>query len=59
MRISLRIAERDYPVRAQLVEDAELRKKVVASFRDKYGTGDALIALIRGNDPRIIHIMAR
>lgn len=58
-RIVLRIAEREYPLRAEFVEDDALRKRVGSAFREKYGFQDSLLSILRGGRPKIMHLVAR
>jgi hypothetical protein len=56
--IVLRVAGTEYPVRITFIEDEEIRDRVRNAFRDKYGFGDAAIALFRGRGPRIMQVDA-
>jgi hypothetical protein len=56
--IALRIGEVEVPVRAQFIEDADERARIVAGFDAKYGS-NWLFDVIRGNDPRIMHVVPR
>jgi hypothetical protein len=45
--VTLRIAENEYPLRAQKVTDEELFNRLQATFRERYGFRDRLTGLIR------------
>ena len=55
----LRIEGRDYPLRADPIENTVLRGRIETAFRDKYGWTDAWVGFFRGNDPRIFHMLPR
>jgi hypothetical protein len=57
--IVLRLGETEIPVQVEFIEDEDLRGKVVATFREKYGFSDSVIALIRGSHPRIMQVERR
>lgn len=57
--ISLRIEGTEYPLHAVFIEDDELRARVVASFREKYGWFDGFVNFIRGSRPRIMRLDPR
>jgi len=57
--IALRIGSEVIPVRASFIEEEELREKVGAAFREKYGWSDSMISVIRGSRPRIMHVESR
>ena len=55
----LRIEGREYPLRAEFVEDDDLRARIVASFREKYGWTDGAFNIFRGSRPRIMRLLPR
>ena len=57
--IGLRVDGADHPVRATVVEDAPIRERVVAAFREKYGWFDGFIDVFRGSNPLIMRLDAR
>jgi hypothetical protein len=58
--IGVRVANREYAVRADLVEEDEaLRDRVLAAFRTKYGWSDRFVAWFFPGDPHIIQLAAR
>lgn len=57
--IVLRIEGTEYPLRADFIENEELRARVTAEFREKYGFSDVLISPIRGSNPNIMHMISR
>lgn len=52
-RAELWIGERAYPVGVTRVEDPELRARIAAGFREKYGFTDRLISPFRASEPNI------
>jgi hypothetical protein len=57
--IGLRIGDAEYPLRASFVEDEALRQRIVATFREKYGWSDGMMAVFRGSKPRIMRLDPR
>ncbi len=57
--IELRIGDEVLPLRVHFVEDAALRERVVATFREKHGWRDAVISPIRGSNPKIMRLHGR
>ena len=55
----LRIEGVEYPLRAEFIEDEELRERVEAVFREKYGFSDRMVGLFRFGDTRIMHMLPR
>jgi hypothetical protein len=58
-QLVLRIEGREYPLRAEFVEDDDLRARIVASFREKYGWTDGAFNIFRGSRPRIMRLLPR
>jgi hypothetical protein len=58
-QLVLRIEAREYPLRAEFVEDDALRERIVATFREKYGWTDGAMNVIRGSRPRIMRLRPR
>ncbi len=58
-QIVLRVEGESYPVTAQFVEDEQLRRRITARFREKYGWFDAMISLLRGSNPPIMRVEPR
>lgn len=57
--VRVRIEGTEYALHALFVEDDELRERIVAAFREKYGFSDALVGLFRGARPKIMRLTAR
>jgi hypothetical protein len=57
--ISLRIAAEEIPVRVDFIADEDLRGRVKAAFRSKYGFMDRLIDVFRGGTPKIMRVAER
>jgi len=57
--IGLRVGDGEYPLRASFVEDEALRQRIVATFREKYGWSDGMMAVFRGSKPRIMRLDPR
>jgi hypothetical protein len=57
--VLLRVAGAEHPVRAELVTDAELVRRVEAAMRTKYGWSDRLIAPFRFGDVHIMRLVPR
>jgi len=57
--VRVRIGGTEYALHALFVEDDELRERIVAAFREKYGFSDALVGLFRGARPKIMRLTAR
>lgn len=57
--VVLRIAEAEYLLRVEHVEDEVLRERIVQAFRDKRGFTDTLVALFRTRHPNIMRLVAR
>jgi hypothetical protein len=57
--IALRIAGIEYPVRASLVTDPALRKRIEEAYRAKYGWFDGFMNTFRGSEPRIMRLDPR
>jgi hypothetical protein len=57
--IDVRVAGEEVPVRVELIEDPELRQRVIDGFREKYGFSDRLVALFRGSTPLIMRLAPR
>lgn len=57
--VVLRIEEREYPLRAEFIENDELRERIVAAFRAKYGWFDGAVDFVRGKRPNIMHMVSR
>jgi hypothetical protein len=55
----LRVEGKEYPLRAEPVEDAGLRQRVVDAFRAKYGWIDRAMAAIRSDVPHIMKLSPR
>ena len=56
--ISLKLGAVELPLRAERVTDAALLERITAAFREKYGFGDTLAALVRG-DPLVFRVNPR
>lgn len=57
--VVLRIEGKEYPLRAEFIENDGLRERVVAAFRAKYGWLDGAVQFVRGKRPNIIHMISR
>jgi len=57
--VVLRIEDKEYPLRAEFIENDGLRERVVAAFRAKYGWFDGFINFVRGKRPNIMHMISR
>lgn len=57
--IGVRVADKEYAVRAELVADAALREKVLAAFRAKYGWSDRFVGWLFPGDPHILRLAPR
>ncbi len=57
--VVLRIEDREYPLRAEFIENDSLRERVVAAFRAKYGWFDGAVQIVRGKRPNIMHMISR
>jgi len=58
--IGVRVAGREYAVRAELIdEDEALRDRVFAAFRAKYGWSDRMVGWFFPGDPHIIRLAPR
>lgn len=57
--VVLRIEGKEYPLRAEFIENDRLRERVVAAFRAKYGWFDGFINFVRGKRPNIMHMISR
>jgi hypothetical protein len=54
--IALRIAGTEYPLRASLVTETDLRARIQEAFRAKYGWMDGVLGIFRGSEPRIMRL---
>ena len=57
--IVLRIEGKEYPLKAEFIENDTLRERVIAAFREKYGWQDTALHWIRGSRPLIMHMISR
>ena len=57
--VVLRIEDKEYPLRAEFIENDALRERVVAAFRAKYGWFDGAVKFVRGKRPNIMHMISR
>jgi hypothetical protein len=57
--IGVRVAGKEYAVRAELIEDAALREKVIAEFRRKYGWSDVFVDWVFPGDGHVIRLAPR
>ena len=57
--VVLRIEGKEYPLRAEFIENDKLRERVVAAFRAKYGWFDGFVNFVRGSHPNIMHMISR
>jgi len=58
--IGVRVAEKEYAVRAELVEDESLRERVIAQFRDKYGWSDRMVGwFFAASRPHVVKLAPR
>ena len=57
--VVLRIEDKEYPLRAEFIENNGLRERVIAAFRAKYGWSDGIIHFVRGKRPNIMHMISR
>jgi hypothetical protein len=57
--IALRIGDAEHLLRASFVEDEELRARIVAAFREKYGRFDGFLNVFRGSNPPIMRLDPR
>ena len=55
----LRIEGTEYPLRAEFVEDKDVRATIKLAFKKKYGVPDALISFVRGDRPKMMRLLAR
>ena len=56
-KLRLRIPAGDYPLRAERVLDAAEVERVTAAFREKYGTTDLVMELLRFGERRVFHLV--
>ena len=57
--ISVRVAGREYAVRAVPIEDEDLRARVFAAFRAKYGWSDRMVGWFFPGRPHIVRLAPR
>jgi hypothetical protein len=57
--VVLRIEGKDYPLRVVLVEDPDLRQRVVDAFRAKYGWLDRAVDAFRSGTPHVMKLSPR
>ena len=57
--VVLRIEGKEYPLRAVLVEDPDLRQRVVDAFRAKYGWLDRAMDAFRSGVPHVMKLLPR
>ena len=57
--VVLRIEGKEYPLKAEFIENDKLRERVTATFSEKYGWKDSVIHWIRGSRPNIMHMISR
>ena len=57
--VALRIEGKEYPLRVELVEDPELRQRVIDAFRAKYGWVDRAMDAIRSSTPHVMKLTPR
>lgn len=55
----LRIGEDEYALAVEMIEDDDLRERVAAVFREKYGFPDAALSFLRGSRPKIMRLRPR
>lgn len=56
--IALKVGSQQVALRATRVADAKLLERITAAFREKYGFGDVLATIIRG-DPIVFRVAPR
>jgi hypothetical protein len=57
--VSLVIGEREYPLRAELVEAEDERALVTKAFNEKYGWSDTVVGWFRSGRAKIVRLGAR
>jgi len=57
--IAVRVAGKEYAVRAELVKDEALEAKVVAAFNAKYGWQDTFVGWVFRGKPHIVRLAPR
>jgi hypothetical protein len=57
--VVLRIEDKEYPLRVEVVEDSDLRQRVVDAFRAKYGWVDRAMDAIRSSTPHVMKLLPR
>jgi hypothetical protein len=57
--VVLRIGGYAHPLRAELISDESLEKRVDAAFREKYGWEDRLVHLFGGSDSNTMRLVPR
>ena len=57
--IGVRVAGKDYDVRAELVTDDALQAKVVAAFNAKYGWSDTMVGWFFRGKPHVVRLAPR
>jgi len=57
--IAVRVAGKEYAVRAELVNDAALESRVLAAFNAKYGWEDSFVGWIFPGKPHIVRLAPR
>ena len=57
--VVLKIEGKEYPLRAEFIENDKLRERVTAAFHAKYGWVDSMVHLTRGGRPNIMHMISR
>ena len=55
----LRIEGTEYPLRAEFVEDDDVRARIEATFNEKYGLPDSLLGFVRGDRPKMMRLLVR
>ena len=55
----LRIEGTEFPLRAEFVEDDDLRATIKTTYNEKYGLPDTLLGFVRGDRPKMMRLLAR
>ena len=58
-KLTLRIAESEYPLNVEFEEDDDRRARITQGFREKYGWSDGLLGWIRGSHPKHMRLVAQ
>lgn len=56
-KLRLRVPQGEYPLRAEKVLSESEQRQVVAAFREKYGTTDAVMQIFRFGETRVFRLL--